>query len=124
MIRVRKNCDEFSMEWAELLSQTHVSEWSGRVYTLYIPAGANRVEVNPDGTYTIEVTDLRALLDNLRGNGISFNNIKLVPSMYLNEVQGYNSIILYRGWYCRVDSCGGVILCKEQVAYDKGLLAK
>lgn len=125
MIKCYKSCDEYiTMEWSDVLSQTVVSEWSGRVYTKYIPAGASAILVNENGTYTIEVTDLRMLLDNLRGSGESFKNIKLVPSMYLNEIQGYNSIILYRGWFCRVDSCGGVILCKEQVAYDKGLLAK
>ena len=127
MIKCYERGDEYiTMEWSEVLSQTVVSEWSGKVHTLYIPAGANRVEVNPDGTYTIEVNDLRVLIDNLRNGGVSldFKQIKVVPSRYLSALQGYNSIILYRGWYCRVDSCGGVILCKEQVAYDKGLLAK
>ena len=125
MIRVRKNCDEYiTMEWSDVLSQTVVSEWSGRVYTKYIPAGASAILVNDNGTYTIEVTDLRMLLDNLKGSGESFSKVKLVPSIYLNEIQGYNSIILYKGWFSRVDSCGRVILCTDQVAYDKGLLAK
>ena len=119
MIKCYKSCDEYiTMEWSDVLSQTVVSEWSGRVYTKYIPAGASAILVNDNGTYTIEVTD------NLKGSGESFSKVKLVPSIYLNEIQGYNSIILYRGWFCRVDSCGRVILCTEQVAYDKGLLAK
>ena len=126
MIRAKKNCEEFNMEWEEIISQTHVSEWSGRVYTEFVPVGANRVEVNPDGTYTIEVNDLRLLIDNLHNGGVNlgFKQIKVVPSRYLSELQGYNSIVLYRGWFCNVDSCGRVTLCTEQVAYDKGLLAK
>lgn len=125
MVKCYISYDEYStMEWSDLLNQTVVNEWNGQVHTKYVPAGADRVIVNQNGTYTIEVTDLRLLLDNLKGCGESFKNIKLVPSIYLNSIQGYNSIILYRGWFCRVDSCGRVILCTEQVAYDKGLLAK
>ena len=125
MIKCHKNSEEYiTMEWSDVLSQTVVSEWSSKVYTEYTPVGADNILVNPDGTYTISVVDLRVLLDNLRGSGESFKNIKLVPAHYLNDVQGYNSIVLYRGWFCRVDSCGRVILCTEQVAYDKGLLAK
>ena len=125
MVKCYKSYDEYiAMEWSELLSQTVINEWNGQMHTLYVPAGADRVIVNQNGTYTIEVNDLRMLLDNLHSNGISLKNIRLVPSLYLNSIQGYNSIILYRGWFCRVDSCGRVILCTEQVAYDKGLLAK
>ena len=114
------------MEWSNILSQTYVSEWSGETYTEFVPVGANRVEVNLDGTYTIAVNDLRVLIDNLRNGGVSlnFSNIKVVPSCYLRALQGYNSIILYRGWFCRVDSCGNVILCTEQEAYDRGLLVR
>ena len=126
MIRVRKNCDEYNMEWSDILAQTYVSGWSGETYTEFVPVGANRVEANPDGTYTIEVNDLRVLIDNLRNGGVSldFKQIKVVPSRYLRSLQGYNSIVLYRGWFCRVDSCGGVILCSEQEAYDRGLLVR
>ena len=121
------SCDEYiTMEWADIVSQTVVSGWSGKVYTKYTPAGADSIVVNIDGTYTINVIDLRVLIDNLSNGGVSLNfkNIKVEPAYYLGDIQGYNSIILYKGWFCRVDSCGRVILCTEQVAYDKGLLAK
>ena len=126
MIRVLKNCDEYNMEWKNILAKTMFLSWTQNTITEYTPQGADRIIVNRDGTYTIEVNDLRLLIDNLRNGGVSLDqkNIKVVPSRYLNDIQGYNSIVLYRGWFCRVDSCGGVILCKEQEAYDRGLLAR
>ena len=126
MITVLRDCERYIMEWGAILAQTEVCEWDGTMHTKYVSVGANRVEVNPDGTYTIEVNDLRVLIDNLRNGGVSldFRNIKAVPSRYLSALQGYNSIVLYRGWFCRVDSCGGVVLCTEQEAYDRGLLAR
>ena len=124
MVRVLKNYEESYMEWQDVLKLTYVREMSGKVYTEYTPVGADSILVNPDGTYTISVVDLRVLLDTLRDSGESFQKIKLVPAHYLDDVQGYNSIVLYRGWFCRVDSCGNVILCTEQEAYDRGLLAR
>ena len=121
---VVKECETHYMGWKDILAQTYVSEWNGKTYTEYVPAGANRVVINSDGTCTIEVNDLRVLIDNLRNGGVDlgFKSIKVVPSRYLNEIQGYGSIILYRGWYCRVDSCGGVVICSEQEAYKRGYI--
>ena len=124
MVKVLKNYEASYMEWKDVLTLTYVRRMSGKVYTEYTPVGADNILVNPDGTYTISVVDLRVLLDNLRDSGESFEKIKLVPAHYLDDVQGYNSIVLYRGWFCRVDSCGIVILCTEQEAYDRGLLAR
>ena len=112
------------MEWQDILAQTEFVAFNRRVYAKYTPVGADNILVNSDGTYTISVVDLRVLLDNLRDSGESFKNIKLVPAHYLNDIQGYNSIVLYRGWFCRVDSCGSAIICTEQEAYDRGLLAR
>ena len=124
MIRVRKNCDELIMEWRDIIAQTRVSGWNGKTYTEYVPAGADNILINPDGTCIIRVVDLRVLIDNLRNGGVdlSFEKIKVEPAHYLNEIQGFNSIVLYRGWYCRVDSCGGVVLCTEQEAYKRGYI--
>lgn len=124
MIIVLKDCERYNMEWRDVISQTHLCEWNGRTYTDYVPVGADNILVNPNGTYTIRVVDLRKLIDNLRNGGVdlSFKSIKVEPAHYLNEIQGYNSIVLYRGWYCRVNSCGGVVLCSEQEAYDRRLL--
>lgn len=117
--------DEFIfLEWADVLSKIYTSEWNGLMYTKYVPVGAKEILIKDDGSLIIKVNDLRLLLDNLSNGGVNIAKLNLKASRYLNDIQGYNSIILYKGWFCRVDSCGGVILCKEQEAYDRGLLAK
>ena len=126
MIRVIENCDESYMEWQDILAQTEFVAFNRRVYATYTPVGADRLIINDDGTCTLKVVDLRVLIDNLRNGGVSldFTNIKVEPAYYLYDIQGYNSIILYKGWFSRVDSCGGAIICSEQEAYDRGLLAR
>ena len=126
MIKVSKSCEESEMNWQDILAQTEVSTFNHRVYAKYTPVGADRLIINDDGTCTLKVVDLRVLIDNLANGGVSLNfkNIKVEPAHYLCDIQGYNSIVLYRGWFSRVDSCGNAILCREQVAYDRGLLAK
>ena len=113
------------LNWSDILAQTKRCIFDNSIYTLNTPVGAEWLLIEGD-SIKIEVSDLRLLIDNLRNGGVSldFKQIKVVPSRYLNDLQGYNSIVLYRGWFCRVDSCGGVILCSEQEAYDRGLLAK
>ena len=114
------------MEWQDILAQTEFVAFNRRVYAKYTPVGADRLIINDDGTCTFTVVDLRVLIDNLRNGGVSldFKNIKVEPAYSLCDIQGYNSIVLYKGWFCRVDSCGGAIICKEQEAYDRGLLVK
>ena len=112
------------LTWQNILSQTTLSDWSGLTYTNYVPAGATDILVNDDGSCIIKVIDLRVLLDNLANGGVDTSKLNLKASRYINDVQGYNSIVLYKGWFSRVDSCGNFILCKEQEAYDRGLLAK
>ena len=122
-IIARKNCDEFVMSLEDILQNIVTNVWDGRQYSEYTPLGASRLWI--DGkTLTFEVENLRDLIDNLRNGGVNIYKINLIPCKYLNDLQGYNSIVLYRGWFCRVDSCGGVILCKEQEAYDRGLLVR
>lgn len=124
MIRVLRNCEESCMEWQDILAQTEFVTFNRRVYAKYTPVGAYCLIINDDGTYTFKVVDLRVLIDNLRNGGVNTAKLNLKASRYLNDIQGYNSIVLYKGWFCRVDSCGNVILCKEQDAYDRGLLVK
>ena len=113
------------LEWQDILAHTKKCHFDGSIYALNTPVGAEWLLIEGD-SIKIEVNDLRLLIDNLHQGGVSLNqkNIKVVPSRYLNDIQGYNSIVLYKGWFCRVDSCGNVVLCKEQEAYDKGLLVR
>ena len=112
------------LDWENILSQTTLYDWNGLTYTTCIPAGARDILIKDDGSFVINVIDLRLLLDNLSNGGVNISKLNLKASRYLNDIQGYNSIVVYKGWFCRVDSCGRVILCTEQEAYDRGLLVR